>query len=59
MNYRISLVEKKHISYYYSRRVESRAEPTQLKLSSFNYRARLARVKLARARAFLCNPISN
>jgi hypothetical protein len=41
-------------------RAESSHEPSrpQLKLGSFNYRARLARVILAQARAFLVQPYS-
>jgi hypothetical protein len=38
--------KKKRINYYYSSRIESQAELTQLKLSSFNYRIRLAQTKL-------------
>jgi hypothetical protein len=37
---------KKKINYYYSNRVELWAEPIQLKLNPFNYRAWLARARV-------------
>jgi hypothetical protein len=48
--------KKKYINYFLFELSRATSRP-QLKLGSFNYRARLARVISARARAFLCSPM--